>query len=85
MYGRSTPPWHTTMLGFASTLALTLALTGAAGAATSLGPEERLTASDPDGSDRFGHSVAIYGDVAVVGAPGDDEKATNAGAASRAI
>lgn len=33
----------------------------------------KFTASDPAEQDRFGHSVAISGDVAVVGAWGDDE------------
>jgi hypothetical protein len=46
-----------------------------------LGPEQRITASDADDADRFGHSVDVFGDLAVVGAPGDDEEATNAGAA----
>lgn len=33
----------------------------------------KLVASDPTEQDRFGHSVSISGDVAVVGAWGDDE------------
>lgn len=45
------------------------------------GPEQRITTGDPDNSDRFGHSLDLDGDVAVIGAPGDDEAGTNAGAA----
>ena len=45
------------------------------------GPEVRLQATDADNSDWFGRSVSLDGPFAVVGAPGDDEAATNAGAA----
>jgi hypothetical protein len=45
------------------------------------GPEQKITASDPDNFDSFGASVDIFGRVAVVGAPGDDQAGTNAGAA----
>lgn len=37
-------------------------------------------ATDGDDYDRFGSSVAVYGGVAVIGAPGDDSKALNGGA-----
>ena len=43
--------------------------------------EQRIAASDADAYDWFGRSVDVSGDFAVVGAPGDDEEATNAGAA----
>ena len=39
----------------------------------------KLTASDADGGDYFGFSVAIMGTTAMVGAWGDDEKAEDAG------
>ena len=39
----------------------------------------RLTASDADGGDYFGFSVAVMGTTAMVGAWGDDEKAEDAG------
>jgi hypothetical protein len=40
-----------------------------------------LTASDAAPGDAFGRSVAISGDSIIVGAPGDDERGENAGAA----
>jgi len=45
------------------------------------GTEQRIVASDDDNSDWFGRSVDVFGDFAVVGAPGDDEEANGAGAA----
>ncbi len=45
------------------------------------GPEQRVAASDPDNFDRFGAAVDVWGPWAVIGAPGDDEEGTNAGAA----
>jgi len=51
-------------------------------AAASLpGVEHRVQAADPDNSDWFGRAVDVDGDLAVVGAPGDDGQATGAGAA----
>lgn len=41
----------------------------------------KLTASDGEANDQFGFSVAVDGDYAVVGAAGNDEPATDAGAA----
>ncbi len=41
----------------------------------------KLTASDPEANDRFGASVAVSGDTAVVGAFSDDAQGTDAGAA----
>ncbi len=43
-----------------------------------------LTNSDQDGYDRFGYAVAIYGDLAVVGAYGEDEDETGSNTLSRA-
>ena len=43
--------------------------------------QAKLTASDPAKNDDFGWSVAISGDIAVVGAYRDDEGGNNAGAA----
>ena len=45
------------------------------------GEVTKLTASDAEASDAFGFSVAVNGDVAVVGARGEDEAGSNAGAA----
>ncbi len=43
--------------------------------------EAKLTAHDAAAGDRFGWSVSVSGDVALIGAIRDDEGATNAGAA----
>lgn len=43
--------------------------------------EDTLTASDAASSDRFGTSVSVRGNVAVVGAPREDDGGTDAGAA----
>lgn len=43
--------------------------------------EEDLQALAPSDLDYFGSSVALKGDLAVIGSPGDDEKGSNAGAA----
>lgn len=58
---------------------MTLAKTAGAGCVA--GEPQRIEAMDADDSDWFGRAVDVSGDVAVVGAPGDDEEATNAGAA----
>jgi len=58
---------------------LLLALALAPGAAAQ--PETLLLPGDPDVSDRFGSAVAISGEIAVVGAYGDDGATLNAGAA----
>jgi hypothetical protein len=42
--------------------------------------EAILRAPTPEAEDHFGASVAVYGDVIVVGSPQDDDAATNAGA-----
>jgi len=43
--------------------------------------ETKLTSSDPAAGDRFGESVAISGNTALVGAYRDDDKGTNSGSA----
>jgi hypothetical protein len=43
--------------------------------------EQKLLASDGAAADRFGNSVSVSGDVAVVGAQGDDDNGLNAGSA----
>lgn len=43
--------------------------------------EAKLLATDGAAGDRFGASVAVSGDVAVIGAPGDDEKGNYSGSA----
>ncbi len=60
---------------------LGLGLCGFPAGATILISEQRIVAPDNDPSDWFGRAVDVYGDVAVVGAPGDDEEAIGAGAA----
>ncbi len=41
----------------------------------------KLKASDAQGADQLGYSIALDGDTVVAGAPGEDEKAAEAGAA----
>jgi len=43
--------------------------------------ETKLTASDGAANDRFGSSVSISGDVAIVGASGNDDNGTDSGSA----
>ena len=43
--------------------------------------QQKLTASDAAGSDRFGEGVAVSGDTAVVGAPREDENGSQSGSA----
>jgi hypothetical protein len=45
------------------------------------GNEKRLTASDGQADDGFGHSVSISGDRVIVGAQGEDTNGTNSGSA----
>ena len=40
----------------------------------------KAVASDGNGDDHFGSDVAVYGDIAIIGSPGDDSKAINSGA-----
>ena len=54
---------------------------GKVASATPVLTETKLTASDPEADDRFGYSVAIDGDTAVVGAYFDDDGGTNSGSA----
>ncbi|WP_424101640.1 LamG-like jellyroll fold domain-containing protein [Moorena producens] len=42
---------------------------------------QKLLASDPEADDRFGYSVAISGNIAIVGAFAEDTEGSNAGAA----
>ena len=51
------------------------------GGADNWGEVTKLTASDAQADDRFGTSVAISGDTAIVGAFAEDEKGSAAGAA----
>jgi len=51
------------------------------GGADNWGEVTKLTASDAQDNDYFGHSVAISGDTAIVGAPDEAEKGSKAGAA----
>ena len=48
---------------------------------TAITETAKLTASDGVAGDLFGHSVAVSGDVVVVGAFWDDDKGTNSGSA----
>ena len=43
--------------------------------------QPKLTASDAAAGDEFGHSVSVSGDTAIIGAPGDDDAASNSGSA----
>ena len=43
--------------------------------------QTKLTASDGEGSDQFGFSVAVDVDTAVIGSPGDDDSGGNSGSA----
>ena len=51
------------------------------GGAGNWGEVKKLTASDAAGGDNFGTTVAVNGETAVVGAPGEDAASVNAGAA----
>ena len=51
------------------------------GGADNWGEVTKLTASDAEGGEQFGTSVAVSGDTAVVGARGGDAAGTNSGAA----
>jgi len=44
-------------------------------------PEQKITAFDGAGSDNFGASVSIFGNVAIVGARSDDDKGDDSGSA----
>ena len=48
---------------------------------TAWSEQAKLTASDAEDHDRFGHSVALSGDTAVVGAVSDDDAGDSSGAA----
>ncbi len=53
------------------------------GGADNWGQAAQLNASDGEANDNFGHSVALSGNNAVVGAPGDDDQGAESGAAYR--
>ena len=53
------------------------------GGADNWGQAAKLTGNGIESNDHFGQSVAISGNNAVVGAPGDDDKGAEAGAAYR--
>ena len=65
------------------TLIAAVVLSPAAGVASAVPPDEesKLTAWDGEALDGFGNSVAIDGTTAIVGAQGDDDGGTDAGAA----
>ena len=56
-------------------------VTPAAGWSGSLNEDAKLTASDATADDRFGFSVSISGDTAIVGAIRDDDGGTSSGSA----
>ena len=43
--------------------------------------QDKLIAGDGTAGDSFGYSVSVYGDTAVIGAMGDDDKGSNSGSA----
>ncbi len=51
------------------------------GGTNNWGELTKLTASDGDADDRFGYSVSISGDYAIVGANNDDDNGSNSGSA----
>lgn len=51
------------------------------GGADNWGEVAKLTADDPDDSDQFGYAVALAGDHALVGSPGEDGAGSGLGAA----
>lgn len=73
----STRMAHDTML----ILGLSLALAAPVMAASLPGSEQRVTPANGDPLDWFGRDVDVFGDFAVIGAPGDDDLANGAGAA----
>ncbi|MDC0739870.1 FG-GAP repeat protein [Polyangium mundeleinium] len=44
-------------------------------------PQQKIVASDAEATDGFGYAVAVSGDIAIIGAPNEDDPAENAGAA----
>ena len=79
----SAPSFVTTRLRFllvALALTVSLALVGEAAAAPD-SEVAKLTAGDADAGDKFGFSVAVSGDTAVVGSPLDDDGGNASGSA----
>lgn len=66
---------------FAWGAGLVLFLSSGAGDAAQPPEQGLLTAPDAATTDAFGHAVAIDGDVAVVGAPNDDDNGSDSGSA----
>ncbi|MEM9159497.1 MAG: hypothetical protein AAGB46_10645, partial [Verrucomicrobiota bacterium] len=60
---------------------LGLVLSAYMGEAAIVSEVAQLHASDPEGFDYFGTSIAVEGDLMVVGSPFEDEEGTDAGAA----
>ncbi|MFN7955460.1 MAG: hypothetical protein U0610_27295 [bacterium] len=60
---------------------LTLLLAGSPRAGATLTPQSTITAADGAADDRFGASVALSGDLLLVGAVRDDDKGTDSGSA----
>ncbi len=57
-----------------ATYVFTRTANSAPGIASRWVPQQKLTASDGSAANGFGSAVAVYGDVALVGAPNDDEQ-----------
>ncbi|MFQ5653734.1 MAG: FG-GAP repeat protein [Planctomycetota bacterium] len=65
----------------ASILTSFLVLGGGGGEAWAQAEDAKLTATDAAPSDNFGTSVAVSGDIAVIGTEGDDDLGPNSGSA----
>ena len=63
------------------TIGLTVGLALGAGAQAQAALGAKLTPSDGTAGDHFGYSVAIAGDTAIMGAPGDDPQGAQSGSA----
>ncbi len=60
---------------------LTLVIAAASEARATLTPQSTITANDGAGDDRFGASVALSGELLLVGSVRDDDKGTDSGSA----
>ena len=79
-HSRMEEKMKTLMKGLIVFAALLLAAS-AAQAAIDPAKVQKLLADDGDTGDSFGYSVAVDGDIAVIGAAGDDDKGSSSGAA----
>ena len=70
---------HRGVLSFIPLLSLLTVLPRSLDAQVPLPVETRVTSNQPETDDLFGSSVAVSGDHFMVGAPYDDDQATNAG------